>query len=440
MRIRFSRFLISCCSALIVLLAGAGHATTMDREFIDVIQSQGKSYLIASLFRDTKPVDRPLIKVGEELRGGDNSKAVQLLRQYYQLMINGEPKKAATLFYGPDGSKERFINGLIDMPDRYAGYQMLERIDFHTSFGWGPFEIYEVTLSGTKVGSLRWREAVICGQQQCYLSNQIDTPESELREFASIRDLMASGTGKQQQLADNFNQLPNKAFFLPNEAMSYANLQNTQYPMTFSFTMEQLKPVEIDLSKPVSNNVALTINGVDASLLVKMIKDITALAPLVADQSLRNQGPNPAKDKVITSYNNVVDKYTSQQSSRDIYLYSMFEDQQTKQQEFRREWYHPVAAVQRISRWTKLTVLGYIPQNDKQIALFFQPMSVAENGDEVIEPIQGIAIAASTNGSQILLSNFRNNVVQKINYALEAPVLNELGKKYAKSPTFIYPL
>lgn len=435
------RFKFHCLLGALLLLSNSINAAEMDREFINLVQHKDDTYLIASLFRNVNPVDRPLIKVEGEFRGGNNSKAVQLLRQYYQYMLDGEPKKAASLFYAPDGSKERFINGLLGMPDRYAGYQMLERVDFLNSYGWGPFEIYEVKLSGSKVGSLQWREAVLCGKQQCYLTNQIDEPDSEVNKIASLRNMLQRNTNKQKQLADKFKQLPLKTFFLPNEAMSYANLQNTQYPVTFAFTMVPIDPLVIPLSKPLKLPQKMTFNGANSAVLVNLISELQSLEPLVTAKTLDElQKDSAQKDQVMARYNEVVNKYIGQRSSTFFHLFSLFKDEKTKEEVFRREWYHPVAAIQRISHWTKITLVGYIPQDGNKIALYFQPTSQIENGDETIEPLQGIVLSVSGQNTNVLLPDFKNNAAQPINFALEAPVLNELGKKYAKEPTFIYPL
>ena len=433
MILNISLWLILYCAA------SRGAMASMDREFVEVISHQDKSYLIASLFRDEQPIKRPLLKIDDKLQGGDNSKPAEVLRQYYELMIQGQPKKAASLFFTGDNSQERYVNGLLSMPDRYAGYTMLERIDFLGSYGWGPFEIFEVKLSGAQAGSLNWREAVICGPQKCFLSNKIDQPDASLNEFASIRRLVTKTPAKQQELALKFSKLNNKALYLPDNAMAYSAVQNTQYPMAFSFDMEQVTPVTIDLGQSTKNTKLPKYNGVDVSVLLDFINDIHSLSPLVASDSLKQQkDSDPEKEKVIREYSKTVDRYTTNQATRDVFLYSVFEDQEKNLRSFKREWYHPVAAVQRISRWQKIILLGYIPQDDQQIALFFQPMSVAENGDVTIEPIQGIAIAASSTGSKIMLTNFRNNAAQKINFALEAAVLDALGKKYAQDPTLIY--
>lgn len=410
---------------------------SIEREFIDVISSKDKPYLVASVFREKNPVPRALIKFEDGFRGGDNSKEVAVLKQYYEFMVNGEPKKAASLYYAGDGSRERFIAGLLAMPDRYAGYPMLERVDFLNAFGWGPFLIYELQLSGGQVGKIKWREAVICTKQKCFISNQIDGAESNIDGFADVRQLLNRAPAAQDKLFDAFNAYDNKAVFLPTNAMTYSSVQNTQYPMTFSFEMEKVTPFEIDLSKEkIPSNAR--INGINVSFLQEMYLELQKLAPLVQDEALKTQtNDDPQKAQVIDEYNKVIDKFSSSDATRDIYLYSVFGNSEDDKIEFTREWYHPVAAIQRISRWTSIRVLGFIPQGTNRTALFFQPTSTVNN-DTRIEPIQALAIEKTAQGPKLMLTNFSNNAAQTINFALEASVLDVLGKKYAEAPTLIY--
>jgi hypothetical protein len=411
----------------------------LDRQFIELISHDNKPYMVASIFQNEQPIKRPLLKFEDELKGADDSKQSALFTQYYSLMIQGQPKSAASLFFEQDGSKERYINSLLSMPTKYAGYTKLERIDFLTSFGWGPFQIFEVNLSGAQNRSMMWREAVVCSASKCFISNQIDQAESSVGEISQVRRLLDTNSQVQAKHKDAFNALDNKAIFLPKDALQYSNIQSVQYPMAFSFNMQSITPVTLNLGK--SAKTTASINGMQLSTLQSMYQELGALAGLVINEGLKNQSDTDAeKSAAIDAYNEVVDQYSGTSTSRNIYLYSIFETEKNSNLEFKREWYHPIAAIQRISRWQSIKILGYIPQGNAQMVVFFQPTSKDALGNLVTEPMQAIAMESADKGTKLMLTDFTNNASQTINFAMEAPVVEVLGEKYADPPTFIYQL
>jgi hypothetical protein len=425
---------------LLALTCSSATANTgMDRQFVDVISNDSKQYMVASIFQQEKPINRPLLKFENELRGGDDSKQSALLKEYYALMIQGQPKDAARLFFDQDGSKERYINSLLSMPTKYAGYTQLERIDFLTSFGWGPFQIFEVNLSGAKGRNMSWREAVICSEKKCFISNQIDQAESNINELSQIRRLLDTNAQVQAKLKNAFTILDDNAIYLPSGALQYSTIQNVQYPMVFSFQMESIPPVTIGLT--AKTKTTASIKGTPLLILQSVFTELSALAPLVAKQSIKNQtDTDPEKSAAIEAYNQVINKYITDGASNNIYLYSVFATKNNKKREFRREWYHPIAAIQRISRWKSIKIFGYMPQGDNEMVVFFQPTSKDAEDKPLIEPMHAMAIESTASGPKLMLTDFKNNASQTINFAMEAPVVDVLGKKYADTPTLVYQL
>lgn len=431
-------FSIMLC-LLLLPYSQATAETNMNRQFVELISHGGKPYMIASLFQNEKPINRPLLKFENELKGGDDSKQSTLLSEYYGLMIQGQAKKVANLYFEQDGSKERYISGLIRMPKKYAGYSEVERIDFLTSFGWGPFQIIEVNLSGVKGLNLQWREAVICSSKKCFMSNQIDQADSKVTTLGEIRTLLDTDDQAQTKLKSQVNMLSEKAIYLPDDALEYASTQNTQYPLVFSFQMERIKPITIDLN--ATTKTSDSIEGINLSLLQSLYQELRTLAPLVVNESLQNQtNTEPEKRDADEAYNKVVNKYITEDAGNQMYFYSLYEMASNNKLEMRREAYQPVAVIQRVSLWQSLEILGYMRQGEKQIVVFFQPSSQDAKGTVRVEPMHAIAIESTVKGPKLMLTDFRNNASQTINYAMEAPIVDVLGRKYAKTPTFIYNL
>lgn len=286
---------------------------------------------------------------------------------------------------------------------------------------------------------MMWREALICDANKCFISNKIDNAESNVNKISQVRRLLDNNAKVQAKNKDAFDALDTKAIFLPTDAMQYSSIQNVQYPMVFSFAMQSITPITLDLSRGAKTTAS--INDIPLSSLQSVYQELAELASLVLDENLKNQkDSDPEKSAAIAAYNEVIDQYLGTSNSRNIYLYSLFETKENAKLEFKREWYHPIAAIQRISRWQNIKIYGYIPKGETQMVVFFQPSSKDALGNIVTEPMQAIAIESSAKGTKLMLTDFTNNASQTINFAMEAPVVEVLGEKYADTPTFIYKL
>lgn len=409
--------LVSVFGATTVQASGTGFVSKL-REISD----SDKPTVIMKYFEFSDSKGLRLTQVEGKFQGG-NDNVAKLLNAYYTSMSTGKLDQAAELFYSGDGSRERFLAQIAEYPEKYEGYKKLKRVDVEARYGWGPFQVVKVTLKGDQL-TLGWREAVICDTNACYLSNAIDAPSEKFDMFGHyVR--MPDSKLSQAELSAQFEK-GSIEYWLPDNAHAYGGF--TQYPVAISsqLTDTVFKRLQLGSSKPQQSKAS----GVDYRYLLGLIDGVKKIGEKIEEK----KQDEIDQDAIANDLQKVL------QANADMgntgYEFN-FASQFKQDNRYIVEWYHPIAAIQRMSRWTAMTVIGYA-EMDQRLAVYVQPEIGQDKEDSkssLIEPVQLFILKRTNKGEWRPSLEGKHS---KYAFLYDDQVLKSIQEKHGKKVTFIY--
>jgi hypothetical protein len=154
-----------------------------------------------------------------------------LLSNYYRFGQENNKNKIIGTFFTEDGSRKWVKQELLDIPDKFLGFNKLSKINAVKLFYWGDYEIYVVDwyISKNKK-AMGWYEATICNKNNaCFVSNVLLNGG----EISSLYSSMLSAV---------LNKPVTPPVSLPEQISIYPNYQvNTkQKPLNISYNVNWL--------------------------------------------------------------------------------------------------------------------------------------------------------------------------------------------------------
>jgi len=412
-------FLPGIFCTLLVLCSGVSHALALEPIYRE-ISGADKSPIILRYFKSSD--DPVVLRVQNKKFVGAKDQETNLLANYYQLMKSGEFEKVADLFYENDGSRDRYLNDLRENPTRNTGYAKLTKVEISDRFGWGPFQVIRVNLLGKGGLQLKWREAVICSADICYLSNSINKQNKQFDMFGHYTRLAASSIS-QSELEKRFNS--GKAeYWLPDNAASYSGFN--QYPVAVSVSLTKVVSKNIDLN---AKNITTKVGTVDLKELVEFIKELQIIG-----KSFENLEKDEIDaNKIATELSKVIERRIfSKNKNYEFNLVSKYANEKS----IFSEWYHPIAAIQRITKWSAINVIGFAEVDDR-LAVYFQPelISVAPKSKPLIEPVQLFILGKTKAGQwKVTLEAGKS----KYAYLFDNQIINSIQQQHGQAISFVY--
>lgn len=416
--VKSSAMLLACSLFVSSMVVQTVAAAQLHKVYREVFDNQGLPMVI-SFFKQTQ--DKPIVlkRVDNKIEGAVDAESA-LLSDYYQKMITGDVSNVAGLYYEQDGSRERFLQKLRELPTRYDGYSKLTSVYISDQYGWGPFQIVTLRLEGKDGLSLNWREAIICKKDACQLSNAIDMSDGKFNLYGIYARKKPSQIS-QSELKSVFEKHQSE-FWLPENASAYTGFK--QYPVAVSTGVSSTVSKSFELAK-ISKQNSL-INGYD---LYPMLDFLQAIQSIGKDfVSLPNE--NIDQQKIISQLDVLIKQYTYNDSNGyEFNLVSKFNSEQGVNV----EWYQPVAAIQRITNWNRISILGF--SNIKNhLVVYYQPERGLE-GNVLIEPVQFFILRKSIKGKWLVVLESDKG---QFAHLFDDQVMDSIQQQYGKKISFIY--
>ena len=382
----------------------------------EVAVASGEPSVIMKYFKDDR--DRPLILSKKDNKiVGSIDPVSELLARYYTLMINQRIDDVTELYYRADGSQARYLQGLVEIPNRYEGYQSLSQINLLGRYGWGPFEIVSLRLSGGG-STLVWREAVICKAKKCWLSNAIDASDANFNTYgAHARGAKSQfSQGQLQQQFESFNSVT----WLPAGASDYVGFN--QYPVQISSRVGKSDYlIQLGFNKDPA-----AYNGKNIKPVVNFLSELRRLGTEI------NTSDDVDEEKIASQMEPLLGQYVmtpADQTGFEFNLSSRF----TNNPSVKVEWYHPIAAMQRIGHWDQIRIAGWVELDDR-VALYYQPTRIEEEL-RIVEPVQLLILKQSESGDwRPTLEGPRSRYA----YLFDDSVMDSVQRQLGAEVTFIY--
>lgn len=375
--------------------------------------------MIISFFKHTQTKPIILKRSGNKIEGAVDAETT-LLANYYQMMIAGDFSKVANLFYEQDGSRERYLTNLKELPTRYDGYVKLTNVYISDRYGWGPFQIVTMRLAGEGGLNLKWREAIICKNDSCYLSNAIDKADQRFELYGAYAFDSLSKI-PQSKLESDFEKQKSE-YWLPYAAADYVGFK--QYPVAVSTGITTLAAIRLELLK--ANDKNSTVNGYDLYPMFQFMQAVHLLGKdfvSLPTEKIKQQDVSKQLDVLINQH---VDK------SNNNYQFNLVSKYKSEQG-VNVEWYNPVAAIQRISNWDLISILGFSNIRDSLI-VYFQPQQGLSD-KALIEPVQFFILRKSSDGKwRVALESNKG----QFSFLFDDQVMNSIQKQYGQKVSFIY--
>ncbi len=406
-------------AATILMMASVhGLATDLERTFVEVLAGATQPYLVASFMRASTPTT---LKRQKDTMDGGNDPESAALRRYYDAMIRGRPEQAASVFLDADGSRQRFRDGLTALPTRYAGYQSLSEVTVAEVYGWGPYRIAVVSLLGSDGRQQNWREALVCMDSNCLLSNAIDAPDDGFALLARVRNPQTT-SNRTQAVLEQFVATAASAQVVPTTAVAYPGVE--QHPLTLAVRLDTL-PRPVNVALPHVGR-AIGVNRIDITPVVALLSDLIGIdIGAIAD---------PSKlDGIEQSVRAVIDSRVDPETAEaGFYFVSAF----APDGRLDVEWYHPIAALQRVHRWQSIRIIGLMVVG-QEVAVFYQPTQhAAEDGAVgLIEPVQVAVLRRAPGEPRVLLGG----VGSAFEILHADSIARLIGTRYGAAVTFAYP-
>jgi hypothetical protein len=193
---------IVLCTVIFSVSAMAGESIKL---FSIAKSAKGIPTVVGSLYIDKKFTNVSLLEqTGQEPR-------LKVLSDYYQLGQANKGKAITELSFTPDGSHTWMTNELNSIPDKFSGFQKLDKVVATNLIRWGEYSVYGIDwyfAGNRKVGS--WLESVICPSvQSCKLSNLVlnGSKNSELFSVA-LQEMTNKAAGSVKQLKHQLSIFP----------------------------------------------------------------------------------------------------------------------------------------------------------------------------------------------------------------------------------------
>lgn len=414
------------------LCASPALAVDLQRTFVELLAGPDRPYVVASFFRSDQQVR--LVRQGDAMVGGADAET-SLLRAYYELMMLGRPEEAAELFYDGDGSRDRFLEGLASLPTRYDGYRTLAQVAITEHYGWGPYRIEVVELLGSDGRQQSWREGVVCAGAGCYLTNAIDRPDDAFKLYSEIRNLRGRSPRPQEELARFFDSA-GRSLLLPMDAARYPGVR--QYPLEFAVQLDRPASA-VAVTLPHESGTRVVVDGFDITSLVALLSDLKRIDVSQVEPPAQAPGGAPevtATDEIEREIAAAVEgRVVEETLEAGFHFVSAFKPGTT----FTEEWYHPIAAAQRVNRWASIEVVAFLAL-DRDVAVFFQPTQAKPSGTApdtpaLREPVQ-VAVLRQRSGAdwRVLLGGAGS----RLQVVYSDAVVDVANRSYGDEVTFVY--
>lgn len=406
---------------LAVALLLAHNAYGQMHVFYREIVADANLPMVMRYFKEPQKKALTLFRKGQIFNGAIDPET-QLLAKYYSLMVAKKYQAIEHLYYQQDGSRQRYIQKLNELPSRYDGYSNLTHVKVMDRYGWGPFKIISVQLLGKSKRNMKWREAIICLKKLCQLSNAIEQQDDKFNLYG-IYALQKKSSISQSKLAKAFDK-GRPVLWLPVNADIYKGLK--QYPVSVVVSIHEQKKQILSLDETGSNKI--NISGYDIAPMLQFIKSVKNLG-----KEVEMLAPDKIdKEKIATKLGKILESYVVKSSRGfEFNLVSQFESEP----EVKVEWYDPIAALQRISNWKNLTILGFMTIEDGGgVVVYFQPER--ESGDKLlVEPVQLFILRKNAKDQWFVTLEAKNS---KISYLYNNQIVNSIQSQHGKEVSFIY--
>ena len=404
-----------------ITLCTNASAAALQRTFAELVGNSQRPYVVAAFYRSEERLE--LVREGDVVKAESDPQSAALAL-YYQNQMLGRPQLAANSWYVQDGSKQRFLAGLQAIPNRYEGYRTLSGVVVSEHVGWGPFVVEIVTLSGNDGREQPWREALVCGRG-CFISNAIDKPDASFELLDAARTALTTTTRSQGEL-QRFFDAATRAQRLPAlDTRPYGRLPQRPLEIAAQFDRPE-QPIDVAL--PHSGAGLGAIGGVE---LTRLVEWLSALKRIEVDATETRPLTSAAIERELNaSLENRVDAATADDL---FYFASAYKTGPRAAVRVANEWYHPIAAVQRVHRWARLSIVGSIVAGD-DAAVFYQPTQETQANTTLREPVQVALLHRHAAGDWRVASRVRNALV----VVRSDTVLEIAGKALGNEVTFVY--
>ena len=347
--------LTALAGAALLLGSTSQTGATPVRTLVPLAYDDTRVYLAAEVFYEQTGTPSPVpVADWQALPSGP----LRATARYYDLARQDRPADIVPLWLAADDSRSRIEQRLMESPDFYTVFSMLEQVTWLDRMAWGNYDLFRLRLAGGGY-SVETALDLFCDDFGCQLSNWIEADAEAggligaLKVAAAVADTLPVPAQVVTDSRARMRQLGHEHALLP----PLFDTSGLNRPLLLLADLLTVAEPEIDLAEPPSPALPAAVSFVVEALQRARNADPEDLAAVVAADWTAGDTDTVvtmAQGEQLTDDNDVV---LGERISSALYSWEAFQE--------------------RLLGWSSLKLLGYAPLDDL-VFVFLQPAQSSE--------------------------------------------------------------